>query len=81
MPDTIYKYDIFAKTLLEKGIEFVLYKGSNFVLLNLSLMLLSTKVNYITKKRDYEKNAVMAHATSNVEIILALLTEILTLYI
>lgn len=46
----IYKYSRFFKTLLKKGFKFVLYKKSNFVLLNSSFVSLLIEVDFILKK-------------------------------
>lgn len=46
-PDVVYKQSGFLKTLLKKSFKFVLYEGSNSVLLNLDLMLLPAEINFI----------------------------------
>lgn len=53
----------------------------NIVAFNLSLMLLSAKVNPIPKKQGCKKDAFIPYITGCVKIIFVLLADLVTLYI
>lgn len=48
--NTSYKQDEFFKALIETILEFALNEQDNSIIFNLNLVLLSTKVNLISKK-------------------------------
>lgn len=76
-----YKQGGFFKTLLEKSFKFILNRRSNAITFNLSFLLLLAKIDLIAKKYNCKKNTFRACDTSRVEIILALLTKVVALYI
>lgn len=80
-PDVSYKQYRFFKTLLEKGFKFVPSKGGGIVALNLGLVLLLAKVNLIPKEQGRKGDVLEAYNTSRVKIVLALLTEVIALYL
>lgn len=80
IPDAIWKHGRFAKTLSEKSLEFVLYKESNPVLLNLSLMLLPAEDDLILEKQGRKKNAFIARNIDYIKMILILLVEVIALH-
>lgn len=48
--DIIYKRSRFSEIFLEKGLKFILYKGSGPVTFNPSLMLLPAKADHIPEE-------------------------------
>lgn len=79
-PNTDHKQNRFSKTLLEKNLKFILYKGDNIVIFNLDLVLLLTEVNSIQEEQDCKKNALVTYDTSCIKIILVLLIKIVSFY-
>ena len=78
--DVSYKRGGFSKTLLEKSLEFIPSEKSGLVALNLGLMLLLAKINPVSEERSRKENTLGSRSTGRVEIVLALLTEIIALY-
>lgn len=78
--DAYYKYNRFFKTLLEKSLEFVLYKKDGIIVFNLSLVLLPAKIDLITEKQNCKKDTFRDCGTNYVKIILALLAKVVALY-
>ena len=66
--------------MLKKGLKFISNRGNNIIIFNLSLMLLPAKVNLVIEKQNYKGDALVVCGTGCVEIILALLIKIVTLY-
>lgn len=79
-PDIGYKRGRFSKTLIEKNLEFFPHKGGGLVALYLSFVLLSAKVDPIVEVWDYKKYILKACDIGRVKIVIALLTEIVTLH-
>lgn len=79
--DTVYKYDGFFKTLLEKNFKFISSKRNCTFVFYLSFMLLLAKINLVLENWNRNKDAFMTCIISYVEIILTLLTEIIAFYI
>lgn len=80
IPDIVNKRGGFFKTLLKESLKFVPCEGSYPVSLNLSLVLLLAEVDYISKEQDCKRDAYMAYSTGRIEIILALLIEIVAFH-
>ena len=80
-PDTSYKWGRFFKTLIEKIFEFVLDSKDNTITFNLSFVLLLANINLISEKHGYKKDALMYYSFDYVNMVLALLTKIVTFYI
>lgn len=80
-PDASYKQYKFSKTLSKKELEFVPNRKNNIVAFNLGLMLLLPKINLIAEKKNCKMHVFISHDTSCIEMILALLTEVVTFYI
>lgn len=70
-----------SKVLLEKAFEFISNKRDDTIAFNLDLLLLPTKVDFILEERDCKKNVLRAYSISCVEMIFALLAEIVVLHI
>lgn len=51
-----YKQDRFYKILLKKDLEFSLSKGGGTIAFDLSLMLLSAKINLVAEEQSCKKN-------------------------
>lgn len=75
-PNIIHKCNRFSKVYLEKGLKFVLSEGCGLTTLDPDVMLLSTKVDPISKEQSCKKEAFVAFRFSNFEIVLALLTKV-----
>lgn len=80
-PNNGYKRGEFFKSLLEKGLEFVLNKRNNIVTFDLSFILLLIEINCVAEKQNRKKNAFKTRGTGYIKIILAFLTEIVAFYI
>lgn len=70
-----------SKTLLKKSFKFVPNRENNIVMFNLSFLLLSVKFNTILEKKSHQKDVIVACGIGHINIILALLIEIIALYI
>ena len=79
-PDVGHERGGFPETLSEKSFEFIPSKESNLVALNLGLVLLPAEVDPIPKKRGRKENTLGPRGTGRVEMVFALLTEIVALY-
>ena len=79
--DVGHKRGRFSETLSEKGLEFILSKESSSVAINLGLVLLPAKVDPILEERGRKRNTLGPRSTGHVKMVLALLTEIIALYI
>lgn len=79
--DGSHKNNRFSKTLLKKKFEFVPCRRYNTLAFNLGLLLLPVEVNIISEKQGLKKDMLEAHGISCVKMVLALLTEVLTLYV
>lgn len=66
--------------MLEKSLEFVLFKENNLVLFNLSFVLLLTEIKPILEKQNYKKDAFIAYDTSYIKIIFTMLIKVIILY-
>lgn len=75
--NTSYKDNKFSKTLLEKGLKFILSKGVTF---NLYLILLLAEVDFILEKQGCKGDALVTFSISYIEIVLVLLIKVVTLY-
>ena len=80
IPDVIYKRGGFSEILSEEGLEFVLIKRSNPVLVNLSFVLLPTEIDPISKEQSRKEDALRAHDIGLVKMIFTLSAEVITLY-
>lgn len=80
-PDVVNKRGRFSKILSEKCFKFVLSEESNPVPLNLNLVLLPIKVDFILKKQDRKRDALVVCGTSYIEMIFTLLTKVVILYV
>lgn len=79
--DTILKYGRLSKTFLEKGLEFVLYKGVDSILLSLSLILLPPKIDPFSEKQGRKRYAFVAFSISCFKIILILPAKVIAFYV
>lgn len=80
-PDAGYKYNRFLKTLLKKGLEFVLSKRDGTVAFNLSFVLLLVEVTLILEKQVYKKDALKTCDIGRVKIIFLISTKIVAFHI
>ena len=80
-PDIGYKRGKFPKTLSEKSLEFIPSKGGGTVTFGVSLVLLSTEIDPIPKKRGCKGDELESHGTSCVKMIIVLLTEVVALHV
>lgn len=80
-PDAGYKSNRFSKTLSEKSLEFVLNKRNNTIIFNLSLILLSEKVDFISEEQNRKKNMLGVCGIDHIKMTLVLMTKIIALYI
>lgn len=78
--DAGHKKSKFPKTLLEKGLEFVISKRSSIIAFDLSFLLLPAKIDPVAEKRGCKKHVLRACGTGRVEIIPALLIEVIALH-
>lgn len=76
-PDVIHKHSGFCKTFFEKNLEFVFIRESSPVMFDLGFILLSAKVNPISKERGCKKDAFVAFSPHNFEIVFVLLTKVI----
>lgn len=76
-----HKQNKFLKILLKKNLEFVVSRGNDTIVFNLSFVLLLAKVNLIPKEQDYKKDALVAYSTICIKIIFTVLTKVVALYI
>lgn len=65
----------------KKDIKFVLNKNNGIIVLNLSFVLFLAKIDFIIKKQDYNKDALIFYDFKRIKIIFALSTTIYKLYI
>lgn len=79
-PDTGYKRGRFPKTLLEKGLKFVLNREGSTVAFNMGFVLLLAEIDLIMEKCSYKRYTLRACDTSCVKIILGLSTKVVVLY-
>lgn len=79
--DIVHKCSRFSKTLSEKGLKFVLSKGRGPVTFDSGFMLLSAKIDLISKKRICKRDAFVVFSSSGFKIVLALLTKGVTFHI
>lgn len=79
-PNAGYKQGIFFKTLLEKDLELILNETGSAIMFDLSLVLLFAEIDLVTKKQSCKKHAFRLCSISRIEIILALPTKEITLY-
>lgn len=80
-PNAGYKRYKFSKTLSEEAFKFVLSKRDSTVVFNLSLVLLPVEVDLIVKEQNHKKDIFGVCGIGCIEIIFALLTKIVVLYI
>lgn len=80
-PDAAHEDSGFSETLPEKGLEFVLSRRDNTVAFNLSLVLLPVEVNDIPEEQGHEGGALEARGTGHLEIVFALSTKVVALYL
>lgn len=71
----------FLSFFWRKNLKLISYGGYNFVIFDLSLMLLLVKVDPILEEQNDKIDAFIALGSSDFEIVLALLTEVITFYI
>lgn len=67
--------------LLKKNIEFVSSKRDDIVAFELGLVLLLAEIDFIIEKESCKKDILRAYCTGCVKIVLALLTEVIALYV
>lgn len=79
--NTIYKHNRFFKALLETNFKFVLSKKISFIFFFLYLVLLLSKLNSIIEKESCKKYIFEVYSDSYLEIIFALLVEVIIFYI
>lgn len=65
----------------KKGFEFISSRKDGTVRFNFGLMLLPVEVHFILKEQDCKKYVLGARGTGHVEMVLALLTKVVILYI
>lgn len=80
-PDAGHKKRRFSKTFAKKDLVFALIKRSDILVLDLSFMLLSTKIYCIVEEQNHKKHTFRACDIGHVKIIFILLTKIVALYI
>ena len=80
-PDAIHKRDKFSKTLLEKGLEFVLCEEVGSISLSSSFILLSPEIDFFSEEQARKKYAFMALSTSHFEMILVLPAEVVVFHV
>lgn len=78
--NVVYKYNRLSEVFLEKYLKLVLCEGSNLVLLDPNLILLLTKVDLFSKKKDRKKHTFVVFYTNYLELILTLLTKVVIFY-
>lgn len=79
--DADYKRNRFFKILTKKSFEFVSSRRDKTVVLNLSFMLLPAEIDLILKKQGCERVSLLARGTGCIEIVLVLLTKVVTVYV
>lgn len=79
-PDTDYKQSRFSNTMFKKDFEFISNKKDGIILFNLGFVLLLAEVDPILEEQSHKRHALMAFGTGRIKIILALLIEVLALY-
>lgn len=80
IPNVVNKRGRFFKTLLEKCFAFVLNKGSDPILLNLSFMLLPMEVDPISEKQGCKEDTLVAYNIGRIEIVFTLPIKVVILY-
>ena len=80
-PNASYKSVGFSKVLLNKRFEFVPNKGDGTVIFNLGLVLLLAEFDPISEEQSSEGDTLGACTTSRIKRVLALLREVIALYI
>lgn len=76
-----HKSGRFFEALQEKKFEFVPNRRNGTIAFNLIFVLLPAKVNFILKKRGHKKDLLGAYASGRLEIIFALFTKVIALYV
>ena len=79
--DVGHKQGKFSKTLLEKGLKFVLRRGDNTIMFSLSLVLLPAELDPVGEKQGRKEDALVARGTGCIKIILTLSTKVIILYV
>lgn len=79
-PDIVYKCSGLPKALSKKGLKLVPCKRGNPVSFDLSLILLLTEIDPFSKEQGCKKYAFVALRTNCLEIVLALVTEIIAFH-
>lgn len=77
----VHKHSKFSQIFPEKGLKFILWKKSGFVLVGIGFMLLLIEVNLIPEKQNCKKNAFVAFGSSDFKIVFTLSTKIILFYI
>lgn len=76
-----HKQDRFPKTLSEKSLKYILSRGGSIVAFDLNLVLLLVEIDFVIEEQSRKGNVFRIYGTSHIKMILALLTEVIALYI
>lgn len=76
-----YKQGGFSKILLKKNFKFVTNRENNIITFKLSLVLLLTEDNLVTKKQRCKRDIFRAYGIGCVKIIIEMPVEIIVFYI
>lgn len=79
--DTCHKQGKFSETLLKKSLKFVINTMDSTIVFNLGLVLLPAEVNSSPEKQGCKRDAFVDYGNSRIEMIFALLTKVIALYI
>lgn len=80
-PDIIHKGGRFSNAFPQKGLELVLSQKCRPVAFDPSLVLLPAEVDSLTKDRGCKKYAFEALSSNNIEMVFALLAEVIPLHL
>lgn len=67
--------------MLEKNFELVSSEGNGTIVFYLSLALLPVEVNHFLETQNRKRDALVARSTGRVEIVFALLANVIALYV
>lgn len=76
-----YKGDGFSKTLQKKSVKFFLSKKDDIITFNLSLVLLPTEFDLISKKQSCKKNMLRNCGVAYMNIVPTLSTKVIIFHI
>lgn len=79
--NTSHKYNEFFKTLSEKDFEFFPSREDGNIIFNLSFVLLTAKIDFVVKEKNYKKHKLKGQSTIRIKIISVLSTKIVALHI